>query len=224
MSKAKQQYEQHEIIQSVPRTKLARLGRLVKKHLMPKTSARVVLRASFKLGDTKSPASIKQHVLGPEHAKLFGSLVRSKAYESLLTDRRNTARTKTGFTAVPGQIIKPIYEQGVLPRYPVFVKAKIAVLTSSRLVVNYTVDLKRDTKQIKRDVQQLDDTYAPRMFTREHRRESLRVLARVLKSTFSASPKIAESMFGCVVKPSMLPWPAKYVFEHTAKPVKRAPT
>lgn len=199
---------------------------------MPKTSTRVVLRASFKLGDTKRPASIKQHVLGPEHAKLFGSLVRSNAYESLLTNKRNTARTKTGFTAVSGQIIKPIYEQGVLPRYPVFVKANIAVLTSSRLVVNYTVDLKRDTKQIKRNawqrtawwqpgqayyVKQVHDTYA-------HRRESLRVLARVLKSTFSALPKIAESMFGCVVKPSMLPWPAKYVFEHTAKPVKRAPS
>lgn len=104
-----------------------------------------------------------------------------------------------------------------------FVKANIVALTSSRLVVDYTVDLKRDTKQVEENVEQVDGTFAPRKFTRSHRRESLRVLARVLKHTFLTSPKGVEAMFGCVLEPSMMPWPAKYVLEKTAKP-KRALT
>ena len=228
MWKAKQQ-QNHDPYEA-PRTKLAKLARLArraKKALIPKrkTSDRVVLRAQFKLGNARiSTTSIKQRVLDAEHAKLFNSLVNSKAYESLLTNKRNMARTKAGFTAVPGQKIKPFYEQGVLPRYPVFVKANIVVLTSSRLVVDYTVDLKRDTKQIELNVEKIDGTVAPRKLTRSHRRESLRVLARVLKHTFLTSPKVVEAMFGCVLEPSMMPWPAKYVLEKTAKPAKRVLT
>lgn len=230
MWKAKQQQkrfnQKHENMYEAPQTKLGRLARLAKRALMPKkkNSGRVVLRAQFKLDKARSTTSIKQRVLDSEHAKLFNSLVQSKAYESFLTNRRNTARTSTGFSAVPGQKIKTTYEQGVLPRYPVFVKASIVALTSSRLVVDYTVDLKRDTKQIELKVQRIDDTFAPRKFTRTHRRESLRVLARVLKHTFSALPKVVEAMFGCVLEPSMMPWPAKYVLEKTAKPTKRALT
>ena len=231
MWKAKQQQkrltQKFENMYEAPATKLGRLARIAKKALMPKrkTSARVVLRAHFKLGNARiSTTSIKQHVLDSEHAKLFDSLVNSKAYESLLTNKRNMAKTKAGFTAVPGQKIKTVYEQGVLPRYPVFVKANIVALTSSRLVVDYTVDLKRDTKQVEENVKQVDNTFAPRKFTRSHRRESLRVLARVLKHTFLTSPKVAEAMFGCVLEPSVLPWPAKYVLEKTAKPTKRALT
>jgi hypothetical protein len=231
MWKAKQQQkrftQRFENMYEAPPTKLGRLARIAKNALMPekKTSGRVVLRAQFKLGNARtSTTSIKQHVLDSEHAKLFNSLVNSKAYESLLTNKRNMARTKTGFTAVPGQKIKPFYEQGVLPRYPVFVKANIVVLTSSRLVVDYTVDLKRDTKKVEQNVKQVDNTFAPRKFTRSHRRESLRVLARVLKHTFLTSPKVVESMFGCVLEPSVLPWPAKYVLEKTTKPTKRALT
>ena len=231
MWKAKQQQkrvtQKFENMYEAPPTKLGRLTRLAKNALIPKrkTSDRVVLRAQFKLGNARtSTTSIKQHVLDSEHAKLFDSLVNSKAYESLLTNKRNMARTKTGFTAVPGQKIKPFYEQGVLPRYPVFVKSNIVVLTSSRLVVDYTVDLKRDTKQVKENVEQVDGTFAPRKFTRPHRRESLRVLARVLKHTFLTSPKVVEVMFGCAAQPGVLPWPAKYVLEKTVKPTKRALT
>lgn len=230
MWKAKQQQkrfnQKYDNMYEAPQTKLGRLAKLAKNALMPKkkTSGRVALRAQFKLGKARSTTSIKQRVLDSEHAKLFDSLVNSKAYESFLTNRRNTARTSTGFSAVPGQKIKTAYEQGVLPRYPVFVKANIVALTSSRLVVDYTVDLKRDTKQVELKVQQIDDTFAPRKFTRTHRRESLRVLARVLKHTFSALPKVVEAMFGCVLEPSMMPWPAKYVLNNPAKPAKRAPT
>lgn len=118
MWKAKQQQKQqqhkfanmvHDMNEGGRSTKLARLARRAKNALMPekKTSGRVVLRAQFKLGNARiSTTSIKQHVLDSEHAKLFDSLVNSKAYESLLTNKRNTARTNSGFTAVPGQKIK----------------------------------------------------------------------------------------------------------------------
>jgi hypothetical protein len=121
MWKAKKEQEQQskkfENMYEAPPTMLGRLARLTKK-MKPKQnkSDRIVLRASFRLVKRPQSAShVKQRVLASQHAKMFDSLVGSQAYQSELTSKRNTAKTESGFSGLPGQRIKTVYEPGVLP-------------------------------------------------------------------------------------------------------------
>ena len=209
-----------------PPTMLGRLARLAKKNEAKQNkSDRIVLRASFRLAKRPQSAShIKQKVLGSQHAKMFDSLVGSQAYQAELTSKRNTAKTESGFSALPGQRIKTVYEPGVLPRYPVFHKVTIVALTTSRLVVDYALYLKPDKKTVEEEVEVGNQEYVKRKVSRTHRKESLRVLARILKVVFGKCSSLVEQTFGCCAKPNMMPWVAKYIVKkNTPKPSKEKP-